>query len=103
MPVINIPRTRLEPISARSRRMRSGMIGLRTRDSSTRKPASSASEAPAAPSVRGVELRLYYETASISEFLLGSTNMIESMAKAVEAPNARTGHPGSHPARLTME
>ncbi len=56
MPVISIPRTRLDPISRRRRRMRSGMIGFSSLDSRTRKPASSASEAPPTPSVRADEM-----------------------------------------------
>ena len=52
MPVTSRPRTRLEPISMRSRRIRSGMIGLAMRASSARKAPSSASEAPPTPSVR---------------------------------------------------
>ena len=52
MPVISMPRTRLEPISMRNRRMRSGMIGLARRASSARKAPSSASDAPPTPSVR---------------------------------------------------
>ena len=52
MPVTSSPRTRLEPMSMRRRRTRSGMIGLEMRACSARNAASSTSEAPPAPSVR---------------------------------------------------
>ena len=51
MPVTSRPRTRLEPISIRRRSIRSGMIGLATRASRTRKAASRASEAAPTTSV----------------------------------------------------
>ena len=46
MPMMIRPRITLEPVSVRSRRMRSGMIGLESRDSRRRKPAKSAMAMP---------------------------------------------------------
>ena len=51
IPMTSRPRTTPEPVSVRSFRMRSGMIGLETRDSSTKKATISATARPRRPSV----------------------------------------------------
>ena len=51
MPVMSRPRMTAEPVKVRSFRMRSGMIGLARRDSSTTKNASRARAMPIVTSV----------------------------------------------------
>ena len=49
MPVMSRPRMTLVPVNVRSFRMRSGMIGLASVDSSTMKDTNSATAAPRMP------------------------------------------------------
>ncbi len=51
MPVASSPRMALEPVSVRSFRIRSGMIGLSSFDSSTMKATNSTTAAARMPSV----------------------------------------------------
>src|ERR1700728_4066925 len=87
MPVMSSPRTRLDPISMRWRRTRKGMIGLASRDSSTRKPAKSASDAPPTPSVRA-ESRPY----SLDFTIANAPSIVASVIKnepSTSTPPAR--------------
>ena len=53
MPVANIPRMMLDRVRVRILRIRSGMIGLASLDSRTKKATSSATDAPPKPRVWG--------------------------------------------------
>ena len=51
IPMMSRPRMTAEPVSVRSFRMRSGMIGFSIFDSSTRKPRNNATPRPRMPRV----------------------------------------------------